>query len=50
MDLPSVRQVLKRHGFSDLAVPRDIRFMREMPKLGTGKIDYVRLKEMMEAS
>jgi acyl-[acyl-carrier-protein]-phospholipid O-acyltransferase/long-chain-fatty-acid--[acyl-carrier-protein] ligase len=47
MDLPSVRQILRAHGFSDLAVPRDIRFMREMPKLGSGKIDYVRLEEMM---
>jgi acyl-[acyl-carrier-protein]-phospholipid O-acyltransferase/long-chain-fatty-acid--[acyl-carrier-protein] ligase len=45
LDLRLVREILKSHGFSDLAVPRDIRFRNEIPKLGTGKTDYVRLKE-----
>ncbi len=43
----AVRDTLKQHGFSDLAVPRHVHFMKEIPKLGTGKIDYVRLKEMI---
>ena len=26
----------------------EVRFMKEMPKLGTGKIDYVTLRGMVE--
>jgi acyl-[acyl-carrier-protein]-phospholipid O-acyltransferase/long-chain-fatty-acid--[acyl-carrier-protein] ligase len=43
----TVREILKAKGFSDLACPREIRYMKDMPKLGTGKIDYVRLKELL---
>lgn len=48
IDASFLREIVRARGFSDLAVPREIRFMREMPKLGTGKIDYIKLKEMME--
>ncbi len=47
MDQRGVRETLKKNGFSDLVTPREVRFMKDIPKLGTGKIDYVRLKEMM---
>lgn len=43
----TVREILKAKGFADLACPREIRYMKEIPKLGTGKIDYVRLKELL---
>ncbi|MDD5008092.1 MAG: AMP-binding protein [Syntrophorhabdaceae bacterium] len=43
----TVREILKAKGFSDLACPREIRYMKDIPKLGTGKIDYVRLKELL---
>lgn len=39
-----VRSLLRGQGFSDLAVPSDVRFSKEIPKLGTGKIDYVALR------
>ncbi|MBP6941747.1 MAG: AMP-binding protein [Syntrophorhabdaceae bacterium] len=45
----AVREILKARGFSDIACPREIRYMKDIPKLGTGKIDYVRLKELLEA-
>ncbi len=47
VDLKAVRERLRTRGFSDLAVPRDMKFMRELPKLGTGKTDYVKLKELI---
>ncbi len=46
-EMKAVRETLKGKGFSDLAVPRDIRFIKDLPKLGTGKIDYMRLKDML---
>ncbi|MBA4419200.1 MAG: AMP-dependent synthetase [Syntrophus sp. (in: bacteria)] len=47
VDIKTVRSALKAKGFSDLACPRNILFMKEIPKLGTGKIDYVKLKGMI---
>lgn len=36
----------KANGVSELAVPKDIRSVAELPVLGTGKRDYVRLREL----
>ena len=36
----------KEKGLSELAVPKDIRFVDEMPLMGTGKVDYIKLGEM----
>jgi acyl-[acyl-carrier-protein]-phospholipid O-acyltransferase / long-chain-fatty-acid--[acyl-carrier-protein] ligase len=47
IELKTVREKLKTRGFSELACPKDIRFIREIPKLGTGKVDYMKLKEML---
>jgi len=33
-------------GLSELAVPRTISVVEELPLMGTGKVDYVKLKEM----
>jgi acyl-[acyl-carrier-protein]-phospholipid O-acyltransferase/long-chain-fatty-acid--[acyl-carrier-protein] ligase len=48
-DLRKVRDVLREKGHSDLTFPREIIYMKELPKLGTGKPDYVKLKEMVES-
>ncbi len=48
-DLRKVRDVLREKGHSDLTFPREIIYMKELPKLGTGKPDYVKLKEMLES-
>ena len=47
-DLKAIRCTLRSKGLSDLAVPREILYMKEIPKLGTGKVDYVRLREIIE--
>jgi acyl-[acyl-carrier-protein]-phospholipid O-acyltransferase / long-chain-fatty-acid--[acyl-carrier-protein] ligase len=48
LGLKEVRSFLKAEGFSDLAVPNDIRFLKEIPKLGTGKTDYGALQKMLQ--
>lgn len=38
----------KLHGLPEIALPRRIRLVENLPVLGTGKVDYVRLKAMAE--
>lgn len=38
----------KAHGVAELAVPRRIEVVEALPLLGTGKLDYVTLKQMAE--
>jgi len=40
----------KGAGAPELAVPRVIKVLQEIPLLGTGKTDYVRLKKLAEES
>jgi acyl-[acyl-carrier-protein]-phospholipid O-acyltransferase / long-chain-fatty-acid--[acyl-carrier-protein] ligase len=47
-DLKKARDLLREKGLSDLTHPREIIYMKEIPKLGTGKPDYMQLKEMFE--
>ena len=37
--LDDLRQAIKARGLTNLCVPRELRVMHEIPKLGTGKID-----------
>ncbi len=47
VELKAVREILKQNGFSELTFPREVKFMKEIPKLGTGKTDYIKLKELL---
>lgn len=46
VELKSVREILRAKGFSDLACPREIQYLQNIPKLGTGKTDYMKVKEI----
>lgn len=50
LDIANARAVLKSQGFSELACPRAIHYVKEIPKLGNGKIDYVVLKAMLKSN
>jgi acyl-[acyl-carrier-protein]-phospholipid O-acyltransferase/long-chain-fatty-acid--[acyl-carrier-protein] ligase len=53
-DAALVRETLqlkaRELGYPELAVPRKIVFLEELPLLGTGKIDYVTLKRLAESA
>lgn len=44
MQLDEIRAVLRARGLPNLCVPREVRFTREIPKLGTGKVNHRELE------
>lgn len=49
LKMDQIRAVLKAKGFSNLCVPREIVFLREIPKLGTGKVNHRELGKLIPA-
>ncbi len=47
LTVQEMREVLKAKGHSNLWVPREVLFVREIPKLGTGKINHRELQKQM---
>jgi acyl-[acyl-carrier-protein]-phospholipid O-acyltransferase / long-chain-fatty-acid--[acyl-carrier-protein] ligase len=50
LQLGDMREVLKTAGFPELAAPRLKLFLKEIPKLSTGKVDYMKLKEAVSVA
>ncbi|MCU0772184.1 MAG: AMP-binding protein [Verrucomicrobia bacterium] len=48
LTLDEVRAAIKAKGLSNLAVPREIQTVKEIPKLGTGKINHRELARLVE--
>jgi acyl-[acyl-carrier-protein]-phospholipid O-acyltransferase/long-chain-fatty-acid--[acyl-carrier-protein] ligase len=49
LTLEQLAHVARAHGFPELAIPREILPMHELPLLGTGKTDYVTLQKTVVA-
>ena len=48
-DRKSLLSKFSENGLSNIALPSIIEFMKELPLLGSGKIDYVKLKSLVTA-
>jgi acyl-[acyl-carrier-protein]-phospholipid O-acyltransferase / long-chain-fatty-acid--[acyl-carrier-protein] ligase len=44
-----IRDAIKAKGLTNLSTPREIKVVKEIPKLGTGKVDHRGLQALMEA-
>ncbi len=47
LSLDELRNVIKGRGMTNLCVPREIKVVREIPKLGTGKVNHRELQKML---
>jgi acyl-[acyl-carrier-protein]-phospholipid O-acyltransferase/long-chain-fatty-acid--[acyl-carrier-protein] ligase len=47
--LDEIREAIKAKGLTNLSVPHEIKVVKEIPKLGTGKVDHRGLQALMEA-
>jgi acyl-[acyl-carrier-protein]-phospholipid O-acyltransferase/long-chain-fatty-acid--[acyl-carrier-protein] ligase len=48
--LEELRDVIRRRGLSNLAVPREILHIREIPRLGTGKVNHRELQTLLASN
>lgn len=49
LTLNEIREAIKTKGLTNLSVPREIKAVKEIPKLGTGKVDHRGLQALMES-
>lgn len=47
LTLEQVREAIRGRGLTNLAVPRELKLVHELPHLGTGKINYRELQKML---
>ena len=48
LQLEEIRAAIKAKGLSNLSTPREIKVVKEIPKLGTGKVNHRELATMIE--
>ncbi|HEX7618165.1 MAG TPA: AMP-binding protein, partial [Verrucomicrobiae bacterium] len=49
LTLDEIRDAIKAKGLTNLSVPREIKVVKEIPKLGTGKFNHRELQAQMES-
>jgi acyl-[acyl-carrier-protein]-phospholipid O-acyltransferase/long-chain-fatty-acid--[acyl-carrier-protein] ligase len=49
LTLDEIRNAIKSRGLTNLSVPREIKVVKEIPKLGTGKVNHRELQALMES-
>src|SRR5204863_988627 len=47
LTLDEIRSAIKAKGMTNLCVPREIKYVREIPKLGTGKVNHRELQKLL---
>jgi len=45
--MDEVRAAIRAKGLSNLYVPREIKYVHDIPKLGTGKVDHLQLQKLL---
>ena len=49
LTLDEIRDAIKAKGLTNLSTPREIKAVKEIPKLGTGKVNYRELQAQISA-
>jgi len=49
LTLDEIRDAIKAKGFTNLSVPRELKAVKEIPKLGTGKVNHRELEAQMSS-
>jgi len=47
LQLDEVRAAIRAKGLSNISAPRELKVVKEIPKLGTGKVNYRELEKMV---
>jgi acyl-[acyl-carrier-protein]-phospholipid O-acyltransferase/long-chain-fatty-acid--[acyl-carrier-protein] ligase len=48
LKLDEIRAAVKQKGLPNIAIPRDVRHFKELPRLGTGKINHRELEKLLQ--
>ena len=49
LGMEEIRGAIRGKGLSNLCIPKEIRFLREIPKLGTGKLNHRELERWVRS-
>jgi acyl-coenzyme A synthetase/AMP-(fatty) acid ligase len=49
LTLDEIRDAIKAKGLTNLSAPREIKVVKEIPKLGTGKVNHRELQALLES-